>query len=397
VLPKIIQTIRRSRLRYVVASVAFCLSAALAAHAGEGYFGYDEFGRISRSIDEQNRVTDYSYDPAGNIIGIQTNVPALAPTITSLTPDNLRRGESKVIQVVGQNLLSTQISTSDPRLRLSGLQNMQNTDTQMTFTLTAESDAVTGVQQLIFSNNGGTATAGITVNPLLPTGQIAPGPVAVPPDSTPRQFRIQISHADTIAHDFSLSVTDATVATVPATVTIPAGATEAFVTITGLKLGQTAFTFASNAMGTQTQQLYVTNDYQEVYKTYARPVGIVLQEPPALPQTTSLARAWRDHSRTSRAAVTRVRYPRRLSCRWVDTRQSRYQPKSECRVGGRKLCPHRLWCRASERDCSSIRAEHRHYSRRPLDRRRWKIANGERVYRKHRATNAARGAHTSGK
>jgi hypothetical protein len=158
----------------------------------------------------------------------------------------------------------------------------------MTFTLTVENDAVMGAQQLTFSNNGGTTTASVTVNPLLPTAHIAPGPIAVPPDSVARQFRIRLSNADNVAHDFSLSVTDATVATVPATATILAGATEAVVTFTGLKLGQTALTLASNDIGAQTQQLYVTNEYQEIYKTYTRPLGVVLQEPPVPPQTTDL-------------------------------------------------------------------------------------------------------------
>ncbi len=288
-LPKHIQTVRRFRLRYAVAIVAGCLTTVLVFHAGEGYFGYDEFGRINRSIDEQNRVTDYSYDEAGNIIGIRTTVTGTAPAITSVTPSSLRRGESVTIQVVGQNLLSTLVSTSDPQLRLNGLQNMQNTDTQMTFTLIADSDAILGAQQLTFSNNGGTTTAVVTVNPLLPAAYIAPGPVAVPPDSTPRQFRIRLSNADNVAHDFSFSVTDVTVATVPANVTIPAGATEAVVTVTGLKLGQTAFTFGSSEIPAQTQQLYVTNDYQAVYKTHAQPLGVVLQAPPATSQTIDLS------------------------------------------------------------------------------------------------------------
>lgn len=288
-LPKTIQTVRRSRLRYAVASVAVCFTAALVAHAGEGYFGYDEFGRVIRSIDEQNRVTDYSYDPAGNIIGIRTNVPALAPTITSLTPNALRRGESKVIQVAGDKLLGVSISSSDSGLIISNVGTMQSTDAQVSFTLTATANAVLGTQQLTFTNSAGSTTAAVTVNPVLPTTYTMPGPLAVPPDSVQRQFTLRLSHVDNVAHSFTITSADSTVATIAATATIPAGAIETQIPIAGLKVGQSSITLQSATLGSSTFMAYVTSEYQEMNKTRSNSVGVVVQEAPQPPVIVTLS------------------------------------------------------------------------------------------------------------
>ncbi len=271
-------------LRYSVSILAACLTAAL-AYAGEGYFGYDESGRVIRSIDEQNRVTDYSYDAAGNIIGIRTNIPALAPAVTSLVPNALRRGESKVIQVTGTNLLGVNISSPDPGLVVSNVGTMQSTDTQVSFTLTATVNAVMGSQQLTFANSAGSTTALVTVNPVRPTTYTLPGPLAVPPDSAQHQFTLRLSNTDTIAHSFAITVADATVASVGATATIPAGAIETQIPITGLKAGQTTITFESTTLSTTTFVAYVTTEYQEMNKARSALVGVVVQESPPPPAT----------------------------------------------------------------------------------------------------------------
>lgn len=264
----------------MAAVLAACLTTAL-AYAGEGYFGYDESGRVIRSIDEQNRVTDYRYDEAGNIIGIRTNIPEFAPTVTSLAPDALRRGESKVIQAAGTNLLGVTISSSDSGLVVSNVGTMQSTDTQVSFTLTATAGAILGAQQLTFSTSAGSTTAGVTVNPALPTVYTMPGPLAVPPDSVQRPFTLRLSNADNIPHSLTISVADPTVATVAATtVTIPAGALEAQIPITGLKAGQTAITFDSATLGTTTFIAYVTTEYQEMNKARSALVDVVVQESP---------------------------------------------------------------------------------------------------------------------
>jgi YD repeat-containing protein len=275
-------------LRCAVSILAVCLTTALVAYAGEGYFGYDEFGRINRSFDEQNRVTDYSYDEAGNIVGIRTTVSGTAPTITSITPNSLRRGESKVIQVTGTNLLGVNISSPDPGLVVSNVGTMQSTDTQVTFTLTANADAIRGTQQLTFANSAGSTTAPVTINPVLPTIYTMPGPLAAPPDSVERQFMVRLSNADNVTHSFTVTVADSTIATIAATTaTIPAGAMEAQIAITGLKTGQTAITFDSDTLDQTTFIAYVTTEYQEMNKARSALVGVVVQEvPPPTPSVT---------------------------------------------------------------------------------------------------------------
>jgi YD repeat-containing protein len=275
-------------LRYAVSILAVCLTTALVAYAGEGYFGYDEFGRINRSFDEQNRVTDYSYDPAGNIIGIHTNIPELAPTVTNLAPDALRRGELKVIQVTGTNLLGVNISSPDPGLVVSNVGTMQSTDTQVSFTLTATTVTVLGTRSLTFSNSAGSTSTGVTVNPAVPTAYTMPGPLALPPDSVERPFILRLSNTDTIAHSFTITVADPTVVAIAATTaTIPAGAMETQIPITGLKAGQTAITFDSSTLGAITFVAYVTTDYQEMNKVRSALVGVVVQESPQPPPSVT--------------------------------------------------------------------------------------------------------------
>ncbi len=265
--------------RYFLLFVVF---AAPLSHAGEVFYGYDEFGRLIRMIDEQNRITDYVYDAAGNLTDVRTDLSAQqAPTITAITPDNLRRGESKQVQVTGTNLLEVSIASADPGLQISNIQRMQASHTQISFTLTAGAAAVLGNQSLIFSNQAGSASASITVNPLLPKPFFLPGPLAVPPGSTARQFTLRLSNADTIAHTITLAVADTAVVSVTPSVTILAGQTEAIVSITGLQAGQTVLSLTSSTLGNASNIIYITNEYASMQRAYSSAVRVTVLAPPA--------------------------------------------------------------------------------------------------------------------
>src|SRR4029077_16597573 len=96
-----------------------------------------------------------------------------------------------------------------------------------------------GSQQITLRNAAGSASASILVNPVVPLLSMAPQPIALLP-STSHNFLVTLSSADTVDHIVSLASANATVATVPPSVTVPAGQTQAIIGVTGVAAGTTA-------------------------------------------------------------------------------------------------------------------------------------------------------------
>lgn len=256
-----------------------------ASHAGEERFDYDPLGRLIRVVDEQGRVTEYVYDPAGNLLQVITAGTAAPPTVSTIVPDNLRRGESKQFVVTGSGLTGVRINLPDPGLSLS---NVQPGSTEIRFTLTASATATLGPQPISFSNAAGSTDAAVTVSPVLPAVTVVPAPLAVAPDGTARQFTIRLSSADNLDHAISLSTANTAVATVtPASLTIPAGQTEAQASLTGHTGGQTVMTLASTTLGNTLVPVFVTAEFVGINTSLAPLVGVVLEaEAPPKPPIT---------------------------------------------------------------------------------------------------------------
>lgn len=249
-----------------------------ATHAGEERFDYDPLGRLIRVIDEQNRVTEYVYDPAGNLLQVITNGTVTPPAVSSISPDTLRRGESKQVVVTGSALTGVRVSTADPGLSIT---DTSVSPTQISFTLAASEVAVLGPQPITFANAAGATTAAVVVNPTLPKVNVAPAPLAIPPDGTSRQFAIRLTNADNIDHSFALSVSDATVISVsPANVTIPAGQTEVKANLSGLKGGLATITLTSVTLGVTQAPVFVTAEFKGINTSFAPIVGVVVEQPP---------------------------------------------------------------------------------------------------------------------
>ncbi len=283
---------RKARGAAALMLVFFSVMATICS-AGEAWYGYDQFGRLIRSIDEQNRVTDYVYDAAGNLLQANTTLPDQTPTITSLTPTALRRGQSILIQAVGNNLLEAGIASSDPGLAVSDIQRiMAATATEINFRLTALATATLGSQTLTFSNAAGSVTAPITVTPALPNLSVQPMPLAVPPDSSARQITLRLSNPDTISHTLTLFVVDPTMVAATSPVSFPAGTTEVQITLTGVRAGQTQINLASATLGNSTATVYVTNEYAQMQRAYGPVVRVVVAAPAVTtPVTISPLRA----------------------------------------------------------------------------------------------------------
>lgn len=266
---------RRARCAAILAWIGLgVLAASAAAHAGQERYDYDALGRLARVIDDQGRVTEYVYDAAGNILRVVTSTGgAQPPTVTSITPNAIRRGETKSFQVTGAALSGVTVSTGDPELDVS---SATTSATQVSFALTASAGAALGARALTLSNAAGSATATITVNPVLPNVFVDPAPLAVAPDNVPRPFTIRLSNADTVDHAFALSASNSRITIAPAGVTIPAGQTEVRASITGVSGGQSTLTLASATLGTTLVPVFVTTEIVGLNTSHARALGVVM-------------------------------------------------------------------------------------------------------------------------
>lgn len=273
-----------ARLRIFLVAVCVALGAAPAqAPAAQERYDYDALGRLIRVIDEQGRVTQYVYDAAGNILQVITGGTAQPPTVTSIAPTSMRRGETKQVTITGDGLLGSTVSVADPGLDVSAV---QIATTQIVFTLAASPSATLGAQVISITNAAGSATASITVNPLLPKVFVDPTPLAIPPDTTPRAITVRLSNADNIDHVLSLSMSNAKATVSPATVTIAAGQTQATATVAGITGGQATLTIASTTLGTTLFPVFITGEFAGISTSFAPRLGVVLQSNTPANQTS---------------------------------------------------------------------------------------------------------------
>ncbi len=254
------------------------------AIAGEEHYEYDPLDRLVRVIDEQGRSTQYVYDAAGNLLSVVQGKAVPPPSVTSIAPDALRRGESKSFKITGSALNNVTVSAGGLGLSVS---SVVATATEVSLTLSASATATLGAQKLTLANAAGSAEAQISILPLLPKLFVAPTPLAIPPDGTQRKFTLRLSSTDTVAHNIALAVSDAGIATVsPAGVTIAAGELEAAANIAGLKAGQTTITLSSATLGSTVVPVYVTSEFRGINTSQAPLVGVILEAPPPAPGAT---------------------------------------------------------------------------------------------------------------
>jgi YD repeat-containing protein len=254
---------------------AFVALGALPAQAAQELYDYDALGRLIRVIDEQGRVTQYVYDAAGNILQVITGGTAQPPTVNSIAPASIRRGATARVTLSGNALLGATVSVSDPGLDVSGV---QASATQVSFTLAVAIGATLGPQAIRLTNAAGTASASVTVNPVLPQVFVDPTPLAIPPDNTPRAITIRFSNADNIDHVLNLSMSNAKATISPSSVTIPAGQTQASATVAGISAGQATLTIASPTLGTTTLfPVFITGEFAGISTSFALPLGVTVQ------------------------------------------------------------------------------------------------------------------------
>jgi YD repeat-containing protein len=258
------------------------LLAAGALLAAEQNYDYDALGRLVRSTSGGN-VVEYRYDAAGNLLEVSDNLPVTPPTVSTVTPDSLRRGQSAQITLTGDALGYASVTSPSSALTLSGVTAQPST---LAFNLSVADDAPLGAQTFTVSSSAGSANFAITVNPKLPVLSVAPVPLAVAPDSVPRSFTITLSNPDTVAHTVNLATSNPAIATVsPASLSVAPGQTSVLASIAGLSGGSTTLSLTSPTLQTVQVPVFVTAEFAGINTSRAPLLGVVLEIPPGPPAT----------------------------------------------------------------------------------------------------------------
>lgn len=193
--------------------------------------------------------------------GITIGAPVPTVSVTSITPSSIRRSQSQLFQITGTHLDGAQVTVpSGAGLTLS---NLQTSPTQATFNLETTATATLGPKTLSVTNAAIPDSVGaalLTINSAAPSLYVSPAPYSVAVDGAQHSLTISLTGIDSVADAINLSVADPTVASVsPASVTIPAGSTQASVKITGLKPGMTLLNLSSATLAPLSIQIYVSN------------------------------------------------------------------------------------------------------------------------------------------
>lgn len=231
----------------------------------------------------QTRVIErYSYDAAGNIVGIETQVVDGPPLIDGIEPDRIFAGTSREFIITGTNLASTSVTPDQPGLSVSAVQADED---QIIFTLTADPDAETGVSTLTVGSSIGSDSVDILVRPELPRLIADPVPLVVVADGG--EAVLGLSLAEPASTDWLLEVEldDATIATLSvAEIEVAAGqvAIPGGILATGGNEGSTRLRIAVEGvvlLDTSVISTVLSSLAPGDWEFFSRPLGVTKQRP----------------------------------------------------------------------------------------------------------------------
>ena len=230
-------------------------------------------GVSSGTSTRRGQVTEYVYDAVGNILEVRRGA-AVHPTITSVVPDAVRRGQSVPVQVLGSGLAGAALASPDAGLRIS---DVRAKDQEVDFVLTVAETVPLGPQSFTLSSSTGSSSFRITIKPVLPRIQVKPSLVVLEPGGAV-QLAVTLSSSDLEAHHIDLTISNASVASVSsAALDIPAGQTQAegTVTVTALALGNAVLDLSSATLAQARAGIWVTTEGPGERLRTTPPVGVV--------------------------------------------------------------------------------------------------------------------------
>lgn len=186
---------------------------------------------------DSERIDDFEYDAAGNIISIHSGRNLGPPDVTAFIPEFVNQGSSNNIEAVGVNLYKAQVTISYPGVTIS---NVGTSETSVTFRISASDQAAIGNVPITFTTRLGSDTEPLAVVERTPVISTDPNPIVLAPDLSIIEVRLLFDEPYTTDQVYDIAITDTTKASVQEqTVTLPAGAREVSVHVAGIAVGST--------------------------------------------------------------------------------------------------------------------------------------------------------------
>ncbi len=242
------------------------------------------------------RVIDYEYDGAGNIIRIITQEQSNPPTISPLDPDFINIGRTISVTATGTNLLGVDVTSDETELSIGSI---NSSSTQVTFELTASNLAPIGPVVIRFTSALGEAQETIFVAEPGPELSTDPHPIAIDDGGAVSVISLIFSEPRLENETYSISVDDVGVASVVSnSFTILAGQSQANISLTGISEGATNLQITLPVkFYSYLFPVYVSETYDELLadfpdmqhrNLFTDAVGVVIQEDnPFLPNTVT--------------------------------------------------------------------------------------------------------------
>ncbi|MEX2497980.1 MAG: hypothetical protein WD397_03780 [Wenzhouxiangellaceae bacterium] len=127
---------------------------------------------------QTRQIERYTYDEAGNIIGIEVATVDGPPQISAIEPDRVFAGDERRFTITGANLSGVSVSLDRAELTVSGV---ETEDATVELTLAASADIESGLATITLSSSAGSAAVDIEVRPALPRLLVDPLPPVLSP------------------------------------------------------------------------------------------------------------------------------------------------------------------------------------------------------------------------
>jgi len=188
---------------------------------------------------DSQRIIEYQYDEAGNIVSINSGRNLGPPVVTGIQPGFIHRDSRDVFTVTGVNLLDVDVETAVQGMSITSQINVSATQIQLS--VAAAPDVPIGPADFTFSSRLGSAVESIVVAERTPVISTAPNPIVLAPNDQPAEVILAFDQPFATDQTFDVLIEEPDVATVAEqSVSLASGETEVIVNVSGRAIGSTS-------------------------------------------------------------------------------------------------------------------------------------------------------------